>query len=351
MKKVLSVLLVLALLLGWAGPANALAASQNTIPTFSITQVAPGVSVTIQTNNFPANDTFDLLMGQMGTRGVNGTKVTSIASGKGGSFSATFNIPAALKDNERIAIRLQSSTGSGYYAFNWFWNKAGGTGTGGAGNGTSGSSGIPVFFIQSVDRDKTVTIQTKNFPANETFQVRMGKMGTRGVNGIKGETFDSGSGGVLTKTFAIPAGLQGLAQISIRLESTSGSGYYAYNWFWNNTTGSGTGGVDDNGGTPASGYKGYPTFTISSVVRNTSVTVAAKNLPSNDTFKVTMGKMGTRGVNGYTVTTVSTGAGGAQNFTFTIPAELKDLGQISIRMESPTSGYYAFNWFYNNNAN
>jgi hypothetical protein len=30
--------------------------------------------------------------------------------------------------------------------------------------------------------------------------------------------------------------LSGSFQISIRLQSISGSGFYAYNWFYNNTT-------------------------------------------------------------------------------------------------------------------
>ncbi len=58
----------------------------------------------------------------MGTRGINGIQVDTIKSGNGGSFSATFTIPSALKGYKQIAIRLQSTTGSGYYAYNWFYN-------------------------------------------------------------------------------------------------------------------------------------------------------------------------------------------------------------------------------------
>ncbi len=79
-----------------------------------------------------------------------------------------------------------------------------------------------------------MTIKTNNFPANDTFVVRMGAMGTRGVNGIKVDQISSGSGGELTLTFNIPASLQGSRQIAIRLESP-GSGYYSFNWFYNRT--------------------------------------------------------------------------------------------------------------------
>ena len=207
----------------------------GTIPTFGILAVVTDQSVTIQTENFPANDTFDVLMGEFGTRGVNGIKADRISSGKGGSFKSTIPIPAALHGNKRIAIRLESVTGSGYYAYNWFYNKTNGTSSGSGNPTDNGYQGIPTFKIVGVVRDATVTIQTNNFPANNIFVVRMGEMGTRGVNGIKVDQVSSGSGGELTMTFDIPTALQSSRQIAIRLEST-GSGYYSYNWFYNTTT-------------------------------------------------------------------------------------------------------------------
>lgn len=92
----------------------------GTIPTIKITSVVANESVAITTANFPANQQFDVLMGAYGTKGINGTFVTSINSGVGGTFPATFSIPATWHNADRIAIRLQSS--SGYYSFNWFYN-------------------------------------------------------------------------------------------------------------------------------------------------------------------------------------------------------------------------------------
>jgi hypothetical protein len=34
-------------------------------------------------------------------------------------------------------------------------------------------------------------------------------------------------------TFSIPSDLRGLTRIAIRIESKTGSGYFAYNWFFN----------------------------------------------------------------------------------------------------------------------
>jgi hypothetical protein len=91
------------------------------IPTFSISAVVRDSNVTIQTANFPANTQFDVRMGPYGTAGVGGTYVTTINSGNGGSFSATYSIPAGLQGSKRIAIRLESPK-TKYFAYNWFWN-------------------------------------------------------------------------------------------------------------------------------------------------------------------------------------------------------------------------------------
>ena len=93
------------------------------IPTFSIVSVEQDGSVTIRTSNFPANHTFDVRMGKMGTRGVDGTLAGTIETGKGGSFAVTFEIPPTLYGRSQIAIRLESPD-SGYFAYNWFYNRS-----------------------------------------------------------------------------------------------------------------------------------------------------------------------------------------------------------------------------------
>lgn len=358
MKRLMSALFAVTLLalLVYPAPVSAAPAAGPqpwVIPTFSIVSVVADQNVTIRTSNFPANDSFYVLMNRMGTRGVNGIRVATISSGAGGSFTQTFNIPAALRGLYQVAIRLESSTGSGYFAYNWFYNNTTGSGTGGGDDGTSGGTGytgFPTFSITGVNRNTNVTVRTSNLPPNDRFRVRMGAMGTRGVGGYEVTTFDTGTGGSQNLTFNIPSQLAGSYQIAIRMESVSGSGYFAYNWFYNNTTGSGTGGGDDgtNGGT---GYTGFPTFSISAVTRNQTVTISTRNLPSNDTFRVLMGPMGTRGIGGYEVTTFNTGTGGQQSLTFNIPGALAGSYQISIRIQSTSgTGYYAYNWFYNNST-
>jgi hypothetical protein len=198
------------------------------IPTFSIKSVVKGEDVTITTYNFPKNVEFTVLMGKMWTRGINGIEVATLNSGEGGSFEATFDIPAELANEERIAIRLEGT--GGYYAYNWFWNNTASTPPA---EPVDGYSGYPYFFITAVEKDTTVSIKAYNLPKDTDFTVLMGKMWTMGINGIEVTTLNSGEGGTLEATFAIPAELAGEQRIAIRLQ---GEVYYAYNWFWNNTT-------------------------------------------------------------------------------------------------------------------
>ena len=319
----------------------------STIPTISISSVVTDQTVTIQTHNFPANQNFVVTMGPFGSKGINGIPVATINSGVGGSFSATYNIPAQLKGSYQIAIRLQTSHAYPFYAFNWFYNNTttGGPGTG----GIPGYTGIPTFSISAVDMDKTVTLQTTNVPPNQTFPVRMGPMGSRGINGIVVGTLQSGVGGALKATFPIPAQLQKSYQIAIRAETAHQFPYFAYNWFYNNTTG--TGGNPPPPVPPGPIYTGIPTFTVCSVTQNASVTIKGANFPPNQTFTVTMGAFGTQGIGGVVVGTIDSGTGGALTATFGIPAQFAGWNRIAIRAQTGHAyPFFAYNWFFNNTA-
>lgn len=214
----------------------------QTVPTIGIKSVDPGKSVTITASNFPKNLEFIALMNKMWTRGIKGVEVGKLTSSETGAFEATFNIPAEFKDHERVAIRLESTTG-GYYSYNWFWNLSGGvvvtpeptpSPTTAPASTPAPVVKYPYFNIVAVEKDNTVSVEGDNFPANTEFTVLMGKMWTMGIKGTEAGTFNSGEGGKMTATFNIPTDLVGQSRISIRLEAKTG-GWYAYNWFWNST--------------------------------------------------------------------------------------------------------------------
>jgi hypothetical protein len=345
------------------------------IPTFSIQAVVRDSTVTILTNNFPANQDFTVRMGPYGTLGVGGIVVATTNSGAGGAFQATYAIPSSLYGSYQIAIRMDSNYG--YYAYNWFYNNTVGGPTVTPGGPTTvpptGYTGYPTFNILGVVQNSSVTVQTYNFPPNQTFTVRMGPYGTLGIGGIVVATFDSGAGGAFQATYAIPAALAGSYQIAIRMDSNMG--YYAYNWFYNSSTGTtaptstpvtastAVPTVTPGGPTavptittvpstavpttiPGTGYGGIPSFSVTAVVQNQTVTILTNNYPPNQDFTVRMGQYGTLGIGGIVVATTNSGAGGAFQATYAIPAQLQGLTQIAIRMDS-NYGYYAYNWFWN----
>ncbi|MBC8506073.1 MAG: hypothetical protein ISR58_07475 [Anaerolineales bacterium] len=204
----------------------------------------------------------------------------------------------------------------------------------------------PTITIISVAEDATVTVQGYNFPPNDTFYVRMNYMGTQGKSGVIVETITSDSSGNLTDTtYPIPSELDGEYQIALRIISPA-SGYFAYNWFYNNS--SGTGGIP----TTTTGYSGIPTFAITAVKRDINVTIGPTNFPPNDTFWVRMNWMHTQGIAGVVVQTVTTDANGnLSDLDYPIPAFLHGSYQIAIRLESINYPYYyAYNWFYNNST-
>jgi hypothetical protein len=249
MKRILPTMIIMIFLMAFTIPVPASATSSQSIPTFTILEVVKDQSVTIQTSNFPPNDTFTVTMGAYGTLGIDGVVVGTTKSGNGSSFEQTYNIPSSLAGSTRIAIRLQSPT-SGYFAYNWFWNNTA-TATPSSTPAPSPTPsptpspsptpttltylGFPTFTIESVVADKSVAISGINFPANDKFEVFMGAYGTAGIDGINVGSTNTGAGGDLSAIYSIPSSLAGSTRIAIRLESPT-SGYFAYNWFWNTTT-------------------------------------------------------------------------------------------------------------------
>ncbi len=335
-------LVVLALLFLGIGSASS---SASTIPTISIVSVVPNESVTIMTHNYPPGQMFNVRMNYMGTLGLGGVSVGTLNSGAGGSVTATYLIPDYLKGQVQIAIRADSN--QGYYSFNWFWNDTSGTG------GPVpvppiyiplGYVGIPTFSITAVVRDDNVTITTKNFPPNQLFDVTIGPMYTQGIGGIKVGEIPSGAGGTITATFPIPNELKGQSRLSIRAQTRHANPYYAYNWFWNNTTGTGGQPPNELPVEPPPGYTGIPTIKICKVNQDNNVEFQTYNYPPSKDFTVQMGPMGALGY-GTAVGSFNSGTGGAFRQTFNIPSNLYGLNQISIRADG--TPYYSYNWFWN----
>jgi LysM repeat protein len=307
-------------------------------PVFSVTSVKKDQSVTVKVSGYPANKNFNILMGKIGTQAVNGVLVGTGKTNSNGAFSVSVDIPKKLQGQSTIAIRVEAADGSGYYAYNWFYNKTQSSDSSGSGSGSSYTSGLAVT---SVVEDKSVSFKAGNLQPNKTYSVYLDRKNSNDkVTGQWIAYVTTDANGFVSTTVQIPDSYKDRRELSLRLVSSDGKTFVATSWFLNATSTGGTG-----SGTVAGAI---PTFSILAVVRDDSVTIQTYNFPANKQFSVLMGKMGTQGINGIQVDKIKSDKDGSFKATFSIPEKLQGRSQIALRLEATDgSGYYAYNWFYN----
>ncbi len=213
------------------------------------------------------------------------------------------------------------------------------------------------FSVIEVAKDTSVTVRISNAPSNVFFNVSMGNKKSDGsIDWEALSDLDTDQGGIFRKTFNIPVSLQGKTDLVIQLKQVKKNGkVFSDQAFFSNTD---TAYQSSTAGGYAYNYPYYnsyylysvPTFSIIQVRRNSTVTIRTNNFPAGLTFDVLMGPMGTQGIGGYYVGTLYSGSGGTLEATFNIPPALYNSYQIAIRTQNYPSGYYSYNWFYNNNA-
>jgi hypothetical protein len=211
--------------------------ASTSTPFTKILNVVTNSEVTLQTFNLPADTDFLVTMGPIGSKGLGGFVVGTQNSGDGGSFIATYPIPAQLWFSELIAIRLQSTT-SGHFAYDFFQNVSGYS----ADTSPSAEPANPGWVLPAgtypytqvigVVKDTHVTISGTNFTKNDSYTVYMGPIGSKGVGGIYVGDKLTDNSSTWTASFNIPDALKGAARIAIRFESKN-TPYYAYDWFYN----------------------------------------------------------------------------------------------------------------------
>ena len=197
---------------------------------FVVTDVVKDTSVTIKTNNFPDNVWFEVHMGRIKEDAFQWIRLEDLDSDAGGSFQATFDIPEEFEDSSNLLIRLIQTKKNIPYE-QWFPNQTG-TWTGYVKGYPATKSSIPSLWIDSVEKDETVTITAENYPSDVTLDVLMGEMDSEEERGQKVGTLTVGEGGKKSATFDIPEDLKGLDQISLITQNEK-EGYYSFNWFDN----------------------------------------------------------------------------------------------------------------------
>ena len=227
-------------------------------PIFAIKSVDQGKTVTVITDNFPPGLDFVALIGKLGKNGEDGTAVGQFNSGEGGAFEATFDIPAAFKNFDALAIRLVAP--KRYYAYNWFDNSgaalttAPSTSTEVTATPTPGTAeatpaptteaspdanafvpkpGGPRIEIVSVVAGQTIKVKATNLHPNLEYVFTMGPFGEAATQGKEAGKFTSDNSGAAELNLNIPEAVKDLNLISIIMESSKG---YAFNFFYNITT-------------------------------------------------------------------------------------------------------------------
>lgn len=201
--------------------------------TVSVVSVSEDTSVTIKAQSLQAYQTYAVWFERLsGQSGVTSVKAGRLTTSRDGSINATVRIPKEMIDRGALALRLQAADGSGSVVSNWFGNVTSKDGVG-SGAPYGSKSGIPGMSIREVDKNQSVTVEGYRFPARTEVGIWMGKMGTEGLNGVKVDTVKTDKNGAFSETFKIPKELRDKKQITIRVQSADGSGYYAYSWFNN----------------------------------------------------------------------------------------------------------------------
>ena len=280
-------LLLMAMVIGFAGLGFGIqpVSAQGQVPNISILSVNQGQSVTIQGQDFPGNRDFQVLMGEAGTQGTNGTQVATITTPASGNFVGTFNIPQNLANNQNIVIRLESTAG-GFFAYRTFANS-------GQGGGAQARQCSSFYTVQAGD---TLAEIAQNH--NTTVQALM-----------------------QLNNLASPSGIFIGQQLCLATQ----------------------GGVI----LPPTGANAN--IAILKVNRGQSVTISATGFPVNQSMLVLMGQAGTSARTGFQVARVSTPQSGNFVATFNIPQQLQDNNSIVLRLESETTSFFATETFQNRN--
>jgi hypothetical protein len=248
--KMTLLLIAVMILTAAALPSAASAAS----PFIDIVSVRSDESVTIRATDFPANVVFTVRMDASGNRAENGIAVATLNSGSGGAFEATIPIPAQLRGVAAITVRLDSTPG--WFAYNTFINKSGGTQPQPQQPTQQPTpqptqQPIPVtgpkpfLSILAVRANEVVEVEARNLPANSTFTVRVGPFKTFFKDYVTTPSVRSDASGVARWTITLPSVVQNAEMITVRID---GAGRYAFNAFKNVSAGT-VGGVPVTGGT------------------------------------------------------------------------------------------------------
>lgn len=173
------------------------------------TSVVEDISVTLQGKSLPALTRYTIYLGN----GKNNTSPSIytgvVTTDKDGTFKVTYKIPKALVDVSKIRVTIISTKGT--VLSNWFYNATLSGNTGGV-NAPQAS-----IVVDSSKLNKWVKIKVSNLTAKLTYQVYIGKEGSKGLNGVWVGSLYVPQSGSASATFNIPEQYKDREKLDIRL--------------------------------------------------------------------------------------------------------------------------------------
>lgn len=191
-------------------PASPITPSSSNIFAASVKE---DISVTLQGKNLAASTRHSVYLSNERAKFTSLIYAGVVTTDKYGTFKVTYNIPKKLVDVPQIRITLISATGT--KISNWFYNATLDSNTGGV---TTPAISI---VVDSSKVNQWVKIKVSNLPVKMTFDVFIGKEGSKGLNGVKVGTLSISKSGSVTASFDIPDQYLDRAKLDIRLENKS----------------------------------------------------------------------------------------------------------------------------------
>lgn len=365
MKKIVFLIAIVILLI----PSPVMAFSQETDqesvkipngPKFWIKDVIRGESVTIGVSGMPDGKTFQVHLVKPGTDFRSVKKVGTLSYLRGENFTITFNIPKELHSETHISIFVWDPMDNNL-GYDIFANETGfnsnmlmsftpvhRSSSQSAGKSVEIFNG-PTLWVEDKGYPGSFNIVFDDFTSEGSYSVFIGSNNSSFQNILVGYASNK-IGEKFTKTYQIPGELKSYGELKVVVVNAfnghSGSMAFRYQ--------QGYPSVDPYGyfttsylNAATTYVKATPYTSILNVVPDQEVTLQVFNFPADKDFIVTMGPLGTRGVNGFVIGTQNSGEGGSFIVTYPIPSQLYGSDAIAIRLESTSSAHFAYDYFKN----
>lgn len=173
------------------------------------TSVIEDTSVTLQGKSLSALTRYTVYLSNEKNSASTSIYTGMVTTDKDGTFKVTYKIPKALIDVSRIKVTIISTRGT--VLSNWFYNATLEGNTGGVNPPQSS------IVVDSSKLNKWVKIKVANLTAKLTYQVYIGKEGSKGLNGIWVGSLYVPKSGSASATFDIPEQYKDREKLDIRL--------------------------------------------------------------------------------------------------------------------------------------